>query len=109
MGNLDFNSLYKELVSESTQLVISAFKNYKKEAKADIENFTSSIKPKLEQWTIQLAEGKITKDDLEFLILQKKELLEMKALKQVGIAQIELDKLKNNVLSSIIGTIVRNI
>ncbi|WP_071145738.1 hypothetical protein [Bacteroides ihuae] len=109
MGTIDFNSLLTELLSQAKEIAVSTFKDYKKQAADDAEGLISGIKPKLEKWTLQLAKGDLSKDDLEFLILGEKELVEMKALKQLGIGLIKLDELKNKILKSTLDSIVNKI
>jgi hypothetical protein len=106
MGTIDFNSLLNELLDQAKEIAVSTFKDYKKQAVDDAESLVSGIKPKLEKWTLQFANGDLSKDDLEFLVLGQKELVEMNALKQVGIALIELDKLKNSILKSTVNSII---
>ncbi|WP_321480584.1 hypothetical protein [uncultured Bacteroides sp.] len=109
MGVIDFNSLLTELLNQAKEIAASTFKDYKKQAAEDAESLISGIKPKLERWTLQVANGDISKDDLEFLLMGEKELVEMKALKQVGIALIKLDELKIKILKSIVNSIASKI
>lgn len=109
MGTIDFNSLLTELLSQAKEIAVSTFKDYKKQAADDAENLISGIKPKLEKWTLQLAKGDLSKDDLAFLVLGEKELVEMKALKQVGVALIKVDELKNSILKNSINTIINRV
>lgn len=109
MGTIDFNSLLTEILNQAKDIAVSTFKDYKRQAVDDAEGLISGIKPKLEKWTLMLAKGDISKDDLEFLVLAEKELVEMKALKQVGIALIKLDELKSKILKSTVNSIVSKI
>lgn len=109
MGTIDFNSLLTELLSQAKEIAASTFKDYKKQAADDAEGLISGIKPKLEKWALLLAKGDLSKEDIEFLVLGEKELVEMKALKQVGIALIKLDELKSKILKSTVDSIVSKI
>lgn len=106
MAAIDFNLILKDLVEQAKEIAISTFKDYKKEAGADAENLVSVMKVKLEKWSKQLANNEISKDDLIFLVQGQRELIEMKALKQTGIALIKVEELKNSILKATVNTIV---
>lgn len=105
MANVDFEAILNTLKDQLTQLAVSTVKNYAGQAKADAQALLNSIEQNLRIWTLQLANGLITKDDFEFLVLGQKDLVAMNALKQVGLAQIRVDEFKNSVLNLIINTI----
>jgi hypothetical protein len=109
MGTINFNSILSDLIEQAKQIATSTFKDYKKEAAADAENLILEIKSKLEKWTIELSNGNISKDDFEFQVLSQKELIEMKALKQAGIALIKIDELKSKLFDSLVDTIIGKI
>ncbi len=54
--------------------------------------------------TLLLTTGRLTIDDVRFLMQGKKELMLMKALQQAGLAQIRLDTLRNSLIDMVIGT-----
>ena len=106
MGNIDFNALLGNLKNGVTALAVSSVGQYANEAKADGLKIVESLKTDLQTWATQLAEGKMLKEDVEFLVLAKKDLIQMNALKQVGLGLIRIDEFKNNVLNLIVKTIV---
>lgn len=105
MANIDFQILFNKLKEEAISLTTSTVKKYKTAACADLMNILEDMKESLERWTIQLAEGKLSKEDFEFLVLGQKELIEMNALKQAGLALIKADELKNSLLNLIVNTV----
>ncbi|PCI39454.1 MAG: hypothetical protein COB53_03265 [Elusimicrobia bacterium] len=60
---------------------------YAEEALEDGERFIHAVKDDLKRWTELLAEGKLTKEEFTFLVGGKKDLAEMKALGQKGLAK----------------------
>jgi len=106
MTSEDFKPIEKQLKDEAIQLALTTFENYKKEAKADALKLIEEMKQNLEKWTLQLADGELSKADFEFLVLGQKELIEMIALKQAGLAKIKLDEFKIGLLNLIIKTII---
>ena len=105
MANLDFQNILETLKTEVTNLALSTVNSYKNEATADALNLLNMMKENLSTWTIELADGKISAKDFEFLVLGQKELIEMNALKQAGLAMIKVDEFKNSILNLIIKTV----
>ena len=106
MVPIDFISIFDELKTEVISVATSTVKEYKKAAKADAVMLIEKMKDDLERWAQQFAEGKLSAKDVEFLILGQKELIEMEALKQVGLSLIKIDELKGKILNSIINKII---
>jgi len=106
MAAINFQEIFNGLKDEVVKLALSTFKEYKNQAKTDAINLVESIKGNLENWTVLLAEGKLSKSDFEFLVLAQKELIEMNALKQAGLALIKADEFKNSLLNLVTKTII---
>ena len=106
MANLDFQNVFDTLKKEVTNLALSTVKGYVKEATADALSLVEKMKENLKTWTLELANNEISAKDYEFLILGQKELLEMNALKQAGLAQIKIDEFKNSILNGIVTTVI---
>jgi hypothetical protein len=102
---INFKDIFKSLKEGVSNLAETTFKNFVEQAKEDGEKILNSLKPNLEVWTNELEQGLISVDDFRFLVAGQKELVEMIALKQAGIAMIEADKFKNNVFNLIIDTV----
>ena len=65
--------------------------------------FTSDkAKADLQRWTTMLASGQLSKDDFEWLLQSKKDLAELVALKQAGLAQVALDRFVNGLLNVVV-------
>lgn len=105
MPKVNFQQIFDNLKNEAGNLALSTFKDYKNEAKTDALKLVEDMKENLETWTLQLANGKLSKDDFEFLVLGQKELIEMNALKQAGLALIKADEFKTSLLNLITNTI----
>jgi hypothetical protein len=106
MANLDFQNVLETLKTEVTNLALLTVNNYKSEATADALNMLNMMKENLSTWTIELADGMISAKDFEFLVLGQKELIEMIALKQAGLAMIQVDEFKNGILNLIVKTVI---
>jgi hypothetical protein len=106
MANIDFDSVLNTLKDEVTSLAVTTFKNYKKEVKKDGLAILDDLKDNLKNWTLQLSNGALSKDDFEFLVLAQKDLLKINALKRAGISLVEADKFKAKLLGIVVNTIV---
>lgn len=105
MATVNFQEIIDKLKDEAIKLATATFKDYKNEAKADALELLEELKENLQTWTLQLAEGKLSKNDFEFLVLAQKELIEMNALKQAGTGIIKTDELKLSLLKLVTNTI----
>jgi len=106
MADIDFQKVINGLKDEVVAMAMQAFSNYANAAKADGLQLVESLKTDIVSWGKELVEGKMTKDEVEFLMLGKKELIQMNALKQAGLALVQTDKLKNDLLQLVVKTLV---
>ena len=104
MATFDFQTLFDQLKKELSKLAVTSVEQFKKEAETDAQNLLEDLKQDLQNWTFQLAEGELTGDDFEFLVMGQKELIKMHLLKQKGMALIDLDRLKISLINQIIKT-----
>ena len=102
---LDFELIFDKLKEDVSNLAKETAKKYADDAKTDALAAVDGLKDNLKTWTIQLKDGKLSKADYEFLVLAQKELVEMNALKQAGLALIKADEFKNKLMDQIISTV----
>ena len=102
MPKFDFDSFFKELKNGIKEIAKTEAADFVKEATSDGKDFLNTIKADLKKWTRQLAEGKLSEDDFEFLVRGKKDLAEMEALKQAGLAAIRVDRIRVAVIDLIL-------
>lgn len=101
----DFNEVFEELKDLLGPLAEDTLGEFKDDALEDGKSFINKIKADLEEWSKQLAEGKITADEFKWLINSKKGLAEMELLKQKGLAIVKIDKFKSGLLNLVITTV----
>lgn len=104
-AQVDFQELFAHLKDEVVTLAEISLKRFGKEAKNDALLLLEGMKEKLARWTLLLANGDLTTEDFEWLINSQKDLVEMEALKQVGLAAIRVDQFKNSVINMIVDTV----
>lgn len=102
---VDFNEAFASLEAGVVTLAKGTLSEYVKQATSEGQAALNQMKGNLELWSKQLANGDMDENDLKFLIQGRKELTEMRGLKQLGIAQIQLDKFKGGLVDLIVSTI----
>jgi hypothetical protein len=105
MPQIDFADIFNQLKSDTANFAQTSLKSYVDDAKSDCQNFLESVKDKLEKWTGLLANGSLAKEDFEWLVYSQKELAEMNALKQAGLAEISIDQFRGGLINLIIDSI----
>lgn len=102
MSNFDdFVDAIEEGVKELSKKTLKGFKD---EAVTDAKAFLEASKDNLYRWTKLLAQGELSQDDFEWLVLGRKDVAELHALKQAGLALVRLDRFKNALLDLVIDT-----
>lgn len=71
----------------------------------DGKSFARKAREDVEEWTKKVAAGELSQEDLEWLIQGKKDLAEMEALKQKGLAKAKIDKFRAAMLDTVVGSI----
>ena len=107
MAQIDFPKILEQLKDNLVTLAKSTLTNYVSEAKTDAQNMIDSMKAKLERWTLLLANGDLTVEDFEWLVYSQKDLIEMNALKEAGLAEIRIEQFKGSVINLVIDTVLQ--
>lgn len=103
----DFTSLLTAIKDGVATLAVETLQEHRKAAMADAEEFLRRTQGDLERWARDLATGSLTPADFEFLVNAKKDLAEMEALKQAGLALVRVDRFRNALVDLVIGTTIR--
>jgi hypothetical protein len=100
MANID--NILKTVQKQTKALAQNLFRQYTQQAMTDVQDFLEKSKSDLKRWAQQLAEKKIDADEFASLVQGKLDVAEMKALKQAGLAQVQLDTFTNGVVDIIV-------
>ncbi len=100
----DFNDFLESLKKGLEELIKKNWKEVKDAAEKDGNAFFDKTKEDLKRWTKLLAQGDLSQDDFEWLVAGKKDLAEMEALKQAGLALVRLERFQNALISLVIDT-----
>lgn len=107
MDDEKIKELLESLKDEAIKIAESLFNDLKKEAKTDALKLIKELEEDVKIWAAEFASGELSKADLEFLLLARKELIEMNALKLAGQAKIKTDELKNKLFTLVKDTIIK--
>jgi hypothetical protein len=102
---VDFNAIFQQLINGVVTLAKSTLSNYINDAKTDAQNMLMAMKEKLQRWTLLLMNKQLTTEDFEWLVNSQKDLIEMAALKQAGLAAIRIDQFKASLMNLIVDTV----
>jgi hypothetical protein len=105
MSTINFDQLFQTLETGVVSIAKESFQNYYNQAKADGQSALDSMKTNLQNWTAEVENGALTAEDLEFLLKEEGSLDEMIALKQAGLAEVQVDKFKAAIISLVVNTL----
>lgn len=77
---------------------------YRDSAQADGDAFVEALRTNLKKWTTQLSKGELTKDEFKFLVEGQSDLLELRALKQSGLALVKIETIRDGIIGVVIDT-----
>ncbi len=100
-----FEEIFANLKDGVATLAREALSEYADQATEEGQKALAGMKSDLQRWYAQVANGELGEEDLEYLISGRMELAEMKALLQLGIAKIQLDKFKTRLTNLIVKTV----
>ena len=103
----DFKQFLDLLKDNIGALAAKSWKDFRDAAVKDGQAFIEKTKQDLDRWTGLLGQGKLTKDDFEWLVKGKKDLAELVALKQAGLAKARLDQFRGSLIDLVVGTALK--
>jgi len=101
---LDFDAFFKELKDGVAEIAQKEEVNFIREASSDGAAFLNAVKADVKRWAKQYAEGKLSKEEFEFLVKGKKDLAKMDALTRAGLAAIRVERMRAAMIDLIITT-----
>lgn len=99
-----FDNFLQALEDGVVELARKTLRGFKDEAMSDARVFFEISKDDLQRWTHALADGNLSQDDFEWLLLSRKDVAELYALKQTGLTRIRLDRFKAAFIDLVIDT-----
>ena len=100
----DFDTYFDKLVKHLEDLVKNNWRNFRDAAEADGKAFLLETKEDLKRWTKLLSNGDLTREEFEFLVGSKEDLLRLNALKKLGLTKVRIQMFQTAVIGLIIDT-----
>jgi hypothetical protein len=99
-----FDEFIEKIEKGLMQLAQTSLKEFKNAVTSDAKDFLNENKADLQTWTKQLAAGELSEEDFGDLVLGRKDIAEMDALKKAGVALAKVDLFKCRLVDLIIDT-----
>jgi hypothetical protein len=99
-----FMEFWAQLLLNVESFASEKWNELKDDAFEDGKKFLTEVKDDVQRWISLLAEGKLTTDELTWLIKGKRDLAELLFLKEKGLAKPDLDKFFEGLLETILST-----
>ena len=97
-----FDQFLGEVKKGVKNLVLELVHDYQDKAIKESEDFLERTKSDLERWLKLLIAGELTREEFEWLVKGKKDLLALHTLKQEGLARVQIDRFRNGLLKLIV-------
>ncbi len=102
-NNMENFDVFIEQVKEGAKaLALKLFEEYKAVAIEESETFLAETKADIERWAKLLVTGALTREDFAWLVKGKKDLLDLHALKQAGLARVRISRFRNGLIKLIV-------
>lgn len=98
-----------QIKEDITTLAKTLFKTKATQAAKDGKAFLEATKGEIEKWLKQLAAGEISRKNFESLVRGERDLAEMEALRQAGMAKITIDTFTRGVIEIIISAVLKTV
>jgi hypothetical protein len=98
----DFDQFFRELKDGVSDIAVREASGLVKDVTDDGKDFLEAIKGDLALWTKQVSNGQLSASDFEFLVRGKKDLAQMKALTQAGLAAVRTDRIRTAMIDLVI-------
>ena len=99
-----FMEFWAQVLANVETFAADKWNELKEDAVEDSKKFLTEVKDDVQRWISLLAEGKLTSDDLGWLIKGKRDLAELLFLKEKGLVRPDLDKFFEGLLETILST-----
>jgi hypothetical protein len=99
-----FETFLSAILSGSTALAQQTLQGFLTQAKGDTVAFLNQSKQNLNDWTVQLAQGQMTKDEFADLAGGLKDLAELHALTEAGVVVASVQQFRDALIKLVIDT-----
>ena len=98
----DISSIFNTIKSGITSLAETSLKNYASQAESAVQALLGSLESNIEKWTTDVVSGDMSTAELADLVGGQSALVEITALTQAGLAQIQADEFRQGVIDIVV-------
>ena len=102
MAKIDIDRILKSVEDQSKALAEQQLKQYTQQAVADVKDSLQKAKDDLKRWTEELVREEIDRDEFESLVQGALDANEMRALKQAGLAEAQIQSFVDGVIDIVV-------
>ncbi len=102
----DFNEFLDILIAKLEEIAKEAAEDIKDALIQDGVSFAEKARERLQRWAALVAADKLTIDEFKYLLEAQKDMARMEALKQKGLAQIRIDRLRNSLINAVFESVM---
>ena len=102
----DFMEFLNKLKNDILELGKHELTEHSDEFLKDGQDFVNEVKEDLKTWTKQLAAGEMSEEEFKMAVSGKAELAKMKAITQLGLTKIRIDKLKQGIIDTVVSAAI---
>ena len=106
MAKIDIDRILKSVEDQSKGLAEQQLKQYTQQAVADVKDSLQKAKDDLKRWTEEFVRGEIDRDEFESLVQGALDVNEMRALKQVGLAEAQIQSFVDGVIDIVVNAAI---
>ena len=99
---INIDNILKTVEDQTKALAQQQFKQYTQQALGDVKSSLQDAKEDLKRWVEELAGGEIDKDVFESLVQGQIDVAKMQALKQAGLAEVQIESFVNGVIDIVV-------
>ncbi len=99
-----FDDFWAKLHVELVEFSVYSWRVYREAAISDGKDFLEKTKDDIQRWCKLLGEGKLSQDDFALLLIGKKDLAELAALRRRGLPEAALDRFINELIDAVAAT-----
>ena len=102
MAKIDIGAILRNVEDQTKALAQTQIKDYTQQAVGDVKDLLEKSKADLQRWVEEFARGDIDKDEFESLVQGQLDVAEMRALKQAGLAEVQIESFVNGVIDIVV-------
>ncbi len=98
----DFDGFLSETLKELKEFIKKHWEGYAKDILDETETVLKESKEDIQRWVGLVVKGELGRDELEFLLQSKKELIKLKGLEQAGLSLIKIERLRDAIVCLVV-------